>query len=141
MNEIKPTCVILLILFASICYGAESSYIKPLTLFELVRNKISTEPYQVARALEADFCLTPAQKITFVRMAIDAFKPRLFKLIGHSKSIRSLACSSSGRYIASGSSDQTVKIWNILTGEQTNELRGHTDAVLSVAFSSDETSI
>ena len=35
------------------------------------------------------------------------------------------------------SSDNTVKIWDASTGLETLTLKGHTDAVVSVAFSSD----
>ena len=33
--------------------------------------------------------------------------------------------------------DKTVKIWDTATGSQLSDLRGHTDAVLSVSYSPD----
>ena len=36
--------------------------------------------------------------------------------------------------LASGSEDKTIKLWNTQSGELLNTLKGHTDAVLSVAF-------
>jgi WD40 repeat protein len=39
--------------------------------------------------------------------------------------------------LASGSEDQTVKLWNIHTGECLETLHGHSKRVCSVAFSSD----
>ena len=39
--------------------------------------------------------------------------------------------------IVSGSADATVKLWNVDTGELINTLRGHSDAVISVAMSPD----
>lgn len=40
-----------------------------------------------------------------------------------------------GTRVASGSSDKTVRIWDAKTGQQQEELNGHRDRVLSVAFS------
>ena len=49
----------------------------------------------------------------------------------------SVSFSSDGRYVASGSADQTVKIWEIQTNKCLSTLQGHTSEVLSVSFSSD----
>ena len=39
--------------------------------------------------------------------------------------------------MASGSADKTIKIWNLESGAQIKELKGHSDNVYSVAFSPD----
>ncbi|MEH1961164.1 MAG: serine/threonine protein kinase, partial [Nostoc sp.] len=39
--------------------------------------------------------------------------------------------------LASGSRDQTIKLWNLATGEQIRTLTGHSDWVESVAISPD----
>ena len=49
----------------------------------------------------------------------------------------SVSFSSDGRYVASGSEDQTVKIWEIQTNKCLSTLQGHTSSVCSVSFSSD----
>jgi WD40 repeat protein len=56
---------------------------------------------------------------------------------GHTGSVESVAFSSDGSQILSGSYDSTVKLWNAQTGVLKETFQGHTDAVISVAFSSD----
>ena len=53
---------------------------------------------------------------------------------GHSCQVRSVVISSDGRAIASCSDDQTVRLWDIGTGECLRTLQGHTNRVESVAF-------
>jgi hypothetical protein len=53
----------------------------------------------------------------------------------------SVAFSPDGRRIATGSADQTAKVWDARTGTPQLELKGHTDGVSSVAFSTDGTRI
>ncbi|KIJ91722.1 hypothetical protein K443DRAFT_653503, partial [Laccaria amethystina LaAM-08-1] len=51
--------------------------------------------------------------------------------------VRSVAFSQDGSRVVSGSDDNTVRIWNVTTGEVEAELKGHTGSVRSVAFSQD----
>ncbi len=66
-------------------------------------------------------------------------------LIGHSHEyifgkkgeVSSVAFSPDGRTLVSGSSDTTIKIWNLATGQEIRTLNGHSSWVNSVAFSPD----
>ena len=58
-------------------------------------------------------------------------------LEGHTSPVWSVAFSPDGRFIASGSGDKTVKVWELETAQTVHTLRGHTSEVSSVAFSPD----
>ncbi|KAI9785620.1 MAG: hypothetical protein M1816_000367 [Peltula sp. TS41687] len=58
-------------------------------------------------------------------------------LEGHSGAVSSVAFSADGKLIASGSADQTVKLWDAATGALQQTLEGHSGGVMSVAFSAD----
>lgn len=60
--------------------------------------------------------------------------PLTHSLEKHSGIVSSVAFHDDGVVLASGSHDKTVKLWNILNGEELDTLTGHTEAVLSVAF-------
>jgi WD40 repeat protein len=58
-------------------------------------------------------------------------------LPGHPGFALCMAYSPDGLFLASGSTDQTVRIWDLLTGQEIRTLVGHTDWVTSVAFRPD----
>ncbi|KAI8710889.1 NACHT domain-containing protein [Fusarium sp. LHS14.1] len=58
-------------------------------------------------------------------------------LEGHGGWVTSVAFSADGRWLASGSHDETVKIWDAATGVCVQTLEGHGGSVSSVAFSAD----
>ncbi|KAH7632717.1 hypothetical protein B0T09DRAFT_300060 [Sordaria sp. MPI-SDFR-AT-0083] len=58
-------------------------------------------------------------------------------LEGHSSYVRSVAFSPDGQRLASGSDDQTIKIWDPASGSCLQTLEGHSSGVNSVAFSPD----
>ena len=58
-------------------------------------------------------------------------------LEGHTDLVWSVAFRPNGKMLASGSWDQTVRLWNVNTGRLLHTLTGHTNEVLNVTFSPD----
>ena len=56
---------------------------------------------------------------------------------GHTDDVMSVVFSPNGKYICSGSVDNTVRLWNVDTGENIRTLKGHTNYVKSVSFCPD----
>lgn len=55
----------------------------------------------------------------------------------HSSAVEAVACSSDGLVLATGATDQTVRLWEVATGKQIRCLEGHRGAVHTVAISPD----
>jgi WD40 repeat protein len=58
-------------------------------------------------------------------------------LTGHSSGVASVAISPDGQTLASGSRDETIKLWDLATGKLLHTLTGHSSDVASVAISPD----
>ncbi|MBL8826233.1 MAG: WD40 repeat domain-containing protein [Planctomycetaceae bacterium] len=65
-------------------------------------------------------------------------KTRPNTIFAHAKSVRSLAVSSDGQWLVSGSEDETLKIWSLPSGKHQATMTGHRDPVNSVAISPDD---
>ena len=62
---------------------------------------------------------------------------------GHTRWVNSVAFSPDGTTLASGAGrpDNTVRLWDVATGQHKATLTGHTNSILSVAFSPDGTTL
>jgi WD40 repeat protein len=59
------------------------------------------------------------------------------RLAGDSRAVTSVAFSPDDRYVLTGSSDRTARLWAAATGMEVQRFSGHSDDVKSVAFSPD----
>ena len=58
-------------------------------------------------------------------------------LTGHTDSVYTVAFSPDGKTLASGSDDDTARLWDVVTGQHKQTLAGRASFVKSVAFSPD----
>ena len=63
------------------------------------------------------------------------------ELSSHTDCVRSVAFSSDGTFLVSGSDDETVNLWDVQTGGVVKTFHGHTESVYSVSISPDCTII
>jgi WD40 repeat protein len=61
----------------------------------------------------------------------------IITLKGHNSLVSSVTFSPDGKFLASGSGDRTVKVWEVGSWTEVATLRGHNDWVRSVTFSPD----
>ena len=65
--------------------------------------------------------------------------PAATRQFNHGGPVYGVAVTRDGRTVVSTSTDQTVRVWDVTTGQQKFQLNGHTGAVHAVALSPDET--
>jgi WD40 repeat protein/serine/threonine protein kinase len=79
---------------------------------------------------------TPLPDVPITAANADRLTP-LRILTGHTDEIYGIAFSANGQSIATGSADQTARLWRAADGALLHTLPGHTDEVRGVAFSPD----
>jgi len=75
--------------------------------------------------------------ILFFNSLLPAQEVELVVQQGHSSSVYTVSFSPDGKIIASGSSDNTVKLWETGSGSLLRTLKGHSNSVSAVSFSPD----
>ncbi|MDZ4658536.1 MAG: protein kinase [Bythopirellula sp.] len=87
----------------------------------LLWNPDEVHPVDVARRIDGQ----PDLPAPFVELGV------------HTGPARCLTFAPDGKTLASGGQDNVIRIWNLATGKQTEELRGHASHVRDCAFSND----
>lgn len=86
------------------------------------------------------FGLTGGKRLTGVRAEnwdAAAGKPELVMQTGHNKTVSAVVFSPDNKWIASGSLDNSIKIWEAETGRELRVFSGHDGAVKTLAWSAD----
>lgn len=91
----------------------------------------------LAAAVFSLLAFAPGARRAGASSGAPAPKPELVMQTGHSMRVDALAFSPDGRLVASGSADNTVRLWDAATGRELRRLAGHTNYVRAVAFAPD----
>jgi WD40 repeat protein/serine/threonine protein kinase len=67
--------------------------------------------------------------------------PQFLTLAGHTAAVRSLAFDRSGKRLVSGGHDNTVRVWDAVTGRLLKTLRGHDSWVRACLFAADDRAV
>src|SRR5262249_30449173 len=70
-------------------------------------------------------------------VAVKPIDPKRPPFVGHTAGVNCVAFSPGGKWAVSGGDDQTLRLWDVATGQELKVLIGHTDAVTCVVFSAD----
>jgi eukaryotic-like serine/threonine-protein kinase len=119
---------------------------------QLALLKTLSEDPQKSQAIAAAILAPDQRTILSAGDDRDPFNPQLFPVKswdlntgevpdtlndGHTASIRTLSLSADGTLLVSGSADNTIKTWDMVTGKLRQTLEGHSAPVTSVALSQD----
>lgn len=102
----------------------------------LIGDKDGNTPQSMAKMKKMD-CVVLTQNESNRTTSINRSKIQLIIPTGHTDGINSLCFSSDGKNIVSGSSDKTLKLWDLQTGLVLKTFKGHSGSVYAIAISKD----
>src|SRR5262245_49892291 len=87
--------------------------------------------------LENSWKMTGAILVCLLSTRALAQKPELVVQTGHTTSINTVVLSPDGKLLASGSSDASVKLWEVSTGRELRTMLGHEPKITALIFTPD----
>jgi serine/threonine protein kinase/tricorn protease-like protein len=103
---------------------------------DLLRRLDETETRLVLmqrRLLDSERRLADAERLLW--LALQKFRGT--RLIGHERAVNCVAVTPDGRHAVSGSSDMTLRVWDLASAEEVRSFTGHQTPVLSAAVTPD----
>ncbi len=96
-------------------------------------------PFRAASYLSAAYTHDPRSLPVryLTSRAVRLMNAHAHRLRGHTRDVVAVAFSRDGSRLATGSTDETVRVWDTNTGETRHVLRGATSTIEDVAFSAD----
>jgi WD40 repeat protein len=86
-------------------------------------------------------CVHPAGSAVWLKPAWSCLAgpsgPKVRTMAGHQSDVTCLAITPDGHFAVSGSTDKTVKVWNLAVGKEIRSLEGHKDQVSCIAITPD----
>lgn len=79
--------------------------------------------------------------LSFVKTGCAETIPIINYQLGHAVNLSSAALSNNGKFVLTGSYENTVKLWDVATGKLLKTLKGHKGYLVSLSFSNDDTKI
>jgi len=71
------------------------------------------------------------------KIQTDKFQVEVYPQMGHSRWVNAVSFSPDRKHILSGSTDRTIKLWDIETGREIKSFLGHSDYIHAISFSPD----
>ncbi|HEX6188258.1 MAG TPA: caspase family protein [Pyrinomonadaceae bacterium] len=94
-------------------------------------------PPQDKRGIGLQPTPTPALNENQIRSTPADSKPEIVLQAGHTGQVNAIIFSADGRWLATGSADSTIKIWDAQSGAELRTLAGHTGGIFDVRISPD----
>ncbi|KAF7585387.1 hypothetical protein BBP40_011037, partial [Aspergillus hancockii] len=116
-------------------FALQNTYIADIAPLQLYSSGLVFAPTQsIVKKTFFSEIITQIQSLPVLE---DSWSPSLQTLESHSDWVLSVAFSPDGCTLASGSDDNTIKLWDTTTGTECQTFEGHLNWVNSVAFSPD----